>query len=509
MKVLFLDTNIFLQCRELKQLPWEEIAEGENLLLLIPRPVQEEIDKLKQDGNSRRAQRSRKASSFMRALVLSENSIALIRDADPKIEVTFTPLLDPKRRLVPILDLTKTDDRIIEEVIAYSEEHPDVDVALLTHDTNPLLTAKRCGLKYIVIPDNWLLAPEPDPRDKKVTELERKIQQLEKSVPMINVSAHDENGNVISLLTSSLSRYRAITDEELEQVMAQVKAKYPIISAFDESREYDKQIGKNSFDVALRSVGIERVYVPPRKEEIQEYKEVLYPKWLKGVETFIQSLPSIFEARTRHFEVDIVITNTGSRPAENVLVKIAAQGGLLLSSIPDNEQTPESLYFPSPPSAPKGKWVQRNIGFGAMLDNLNTIYGLSNGLPTRSINRDFLNTLPRSFVPEPKDRHAFYWKPRRPSDDTTFWTFECAEFRHQIEPEVFHLRITIPETTITSGALSCHLTASNLPTPASFTLPIKIEYVEKDVLEWVSKHVKPDEIVKATVQNGKIILKRE
>jgi hypothetical protein len=65
MKVLFLDSNLFLQCRELHELPWNEIAPDEKeILLAISRPVQREIDKLKHDGNDRRAKRARKANSL-------------------------------------------------------------------------------------------------------------------------------------------------------------------------------------------------------------------------------------------------------------------------------------------------------------------------------------------------------------------------------------------------------------------------------------------------------------
>ncbi|MBI5412108.1 hypothetical protein HZA43_02930 [Candidatus Peregrinibacteria bacterium] len=47
MKVLFLDTNIFLQCLDLKSIPWKDVLKEDELLLLIPHPVQEEIDRFK------------------------------------------------------------------------------------------------------------------------------------------------------------------------------------------------------------------------------------------------------------------------------------------------------------------------------------------------------------------------------------------------------------------------------------------------------------------------------
>jgi hypothetical protein len=50
---LFVDTNFFLQPKEIRLLPWSEICEETELYVMIPRAVQGEIDRLKQDGSGR------------------------------------------------------------------------------------------------------------------------------------------------------------------------------------------------------------------------------------------------------------------------------------------------------------------------------------------------------------------------------------------------------------------------------------------------------------------------
>ncbi len=78
MKVFFLDTNIFLQCKDVDKLRWNEVAGNEDeILLLIPTPVEKEINNLKQDGNRRRSKRARIANSMMRD-VLKANDAKLI-----------------------------------------------------------------------------------------------------------------------------------------------------------------------------------------------------------------------------------------------------------------------------------------------------------------------------------------------------------------------------------------------------------------------------------------------
>ena len=163
MRVLFLDTNVFLQCRDLAELPWQEITGDEKLLLLVARPVQEEIDRLKQDGNSRRTKRARAANSLFRKILSSQNSKVTIRTALPLVEIAFSPLASIQESGCKLLDLTRADDRIIAEALHYRSENPADNVAILTHDTQPMLTAKHCGLVYIPVPNNWLLPPRRPP----------------------------------------------------------------------------------------------------------------------------------------------------------------------------------------------------------------------------------------------------------------------------------------------------------------------------------------------------------
>lgn len=58
MQFLFVDSNIFLQCRPVHELDWDRLVGCEELTLLIPSAVLVELDKHKSDGNSRRAQRA-------------------------------------------------------------------------------------------------------------------------------------------------------------------------------------------------------------------------------------------------------------------------------------------------------------------------------------------------------------------------------------------------------------------------------------------------------------------
>jgi len=150
MIAIFPDTNLFLQCKDIKNLQWHEISDGEDIEIIITRPVMEEIDRLKQDGNKRRAKRARKANSFLKAIILSEEGNLQVRESNPSVVMSFlTP--ESKEKLADRLDLSRPDDRIVNEALSFRDKNMDVNVRLLTHDTNPLLTAKNVGL---VMSDN-------------------------------------------------------------------------------------------------------------------------------------------------------------------------------------------------------------------------------------------------------------------------------------------------------------------------------------------------------------------
>jgi hypothetical protein len=480
MKVLFLDTNMFLQCRDLLDLPWDKISESENLLLLISRPVQEEIDRLKNDRSSRRAKRARKTNSFIKKIILAEDSKLVIRESRPRVEVTLPPPLPPQSNLDPILDPSRADDQIIAQAIACKAAFSDADVAILTHDTNPILTAKRCGLSYIIVPDDWLLEPEPDDRDKKIQELEKRLKELERSRPQIEIVGQDRAGNCIDSLLVSVKVYRPLTESELKGLLAEVQTTHPMVTKFDEPKGTPPSSEAGLGAIYQKFYGLTHRYQPPREEEIREYKEVKYPQWLEEVEKLFKSLPSRIEFLDRQIELSISISNKGNAPAENVVMELTALGGFVLDAFfhrSNKDDRQSSSEFPVPPLPPKGKWIRNHDPYASLIGSFQRIDQFIK--PLHDLPGPF-------FLPEKtksRDKNAFYWKHGKPSKYEESWTLECEEFRHLMGPEIFKIIIFVPpKEKIESGALKCRVTAKNLPTPVEYTLPIKITYVQKDVI---------------------------
>lgn len=477
MKVYFLDTNVFLQCRDLKDLPWHELADKQDLLLLIPRTVQEEIDRQKSDGNTRRGKRARNASTFFREIILSNDTRIVLLDSNPRVEISFPDTKSSSAiPAVDFLDLTRPDDSIINELCIYQREHEDLQVVLLTHDTNPMLTCKKIGVSFLVVPDTWLLQPEPDPRDKRINELEQKLKNIERSLPQIECRIHDKDGVDLTFACFDIATYTALSEAEVEELVSEICTRRPMKENFDEPKP--SRLSAPLFADSTLSkhvLGFEWIYKKPTADEIDEYKSVIYPKWVESLKSFYKKLHSSLGLSGHHFAIEIELTNNGSKPAENLVLEIEAVGGLLLTTSKRKEQLigKASTVPPSEPEYPHGQWVQRKFGFSRLdLDPYSSAYQVQERRfgSIRNIQK--------------RDKNAFYRKDGNSGIYSKEWTFECDEFRHKVERKVFKIIVFVPPKQLTrKGAISVTVTAKNLPEPSKVVLPIAVNYTSVGTLE--------------------------
>lgn len=486
MIAFFTDTNLFLQCIDIKNLPWNEISKGEDVTIIVSRPVMEEIDRLKHDGNKRRAKRARKTSSYLRKIILSDECKEIIKESEPSVVVSFSPTPESNIKMAESLDLLKPDDRIINEALSFRIANPDIKVKLLTHDTNPLLTAKSCSLDYTVIPNHWLLSPEPDARDKKVTELEKEIQNLKKPHPKIDGILQDSNGNQISTpLDIIIILYEELSDKKIDGLISECQSRHPMVTNFKphghgKPPPYFDSISK------YHSVGFQWKYKPPSDSSVEEYKTERYPQWLDDLREYFKKLYRRLENPGRCFKINFILTNSGLYPAEHTLLEISASGGILFippkSKDNDEEKASSFTKFPESPSPPKGKWIKQDLrstllGQASLIDHLQQFRTTVTAFPSY----DNLNHSILSSMPEPRDRNAFYWKNRKPSTFARIWEFECDEFRHKVDSEVFEIEIFNPnDKNLEKGAITFRVSARNLPKPFELILPVRIAYEKGD-----------------------------
>jgi len=477
LRVFFLDTNVFLQCRDLKDLPWREVADGEDLLLLIPRTAQEEIDRQKSDGNTRRGRRARNTSAFFREIILAADTEIVLLDSDPRVVVSFPDTKPSGSPASDFLDLSRPDDRIINELCLYRRENEALQVWLLTHDTNPMLTCKKIGILFHAVPDAWLLPPEPDAKDKRITELELKLRNIERSLPQIEVKFHDKDGDIVPAVGFEITAYAPLSEAEVEMLVSETCRLRPMRDDFDEP-EPKPHLSPPFANSAISKhvLGFEWEYKKPSDNEIDEYNSVRYPKWVEHLKLFFEKLPFSLGFAGYHLEIKIALLNNGSLPAEHLVLDIEAAGGILLAKPESKDQMigKTSTELPPEPVPPKGEWVQRKFGFSPFdLDPYSSALRVQDRLfdPIRNI-------------AQKRDKNSFYRKDGNSGDYTKVWILECDEFRHKVKPTVFNLFVFVPpKQSPQKGAISVTVTAKNMPEPHKVVLPISFSYTTVETLE--------------------------
>ena len=457
--VFSVDANFIIQCKQPSELNWRDVTPADDIILLVTRTVQHEIDRLKQDGNSRRSRKARTFSSLMREMIGAEGFESVAKERAPTVRYRLAPRLDPNRTKPPELDLSVPDDRLVEETLAASAVEGLENVSILTHDTGPQLTALHSGVPFVSIPDSWLLEPEPSAATKSVNALERRISLLERSVPEIEVSLE---GWLASdgPLELSWNQYGAISDELSERFVAWMIETNPYRPLAEPKAAFDRYVSIGSEDRRNRDY----------QEKYEAWKE---------------KLPSAFQRIARHIvkyepapTSAISIRNSGSVPAENLSIEISVQGALLespkVANVVAGRKAAPDIKLPTAPTPPE-RYSLLNPGFGMTPYEGPTLAGILRDQKT--------------------DRATFYWKPERPKNEASLWHLECEEFRHKMKPKIFNLRI-MPDGEAHSGTLSVTAHASNLPDPVSLLVPFRMTVLEGDMsaafTEWAVRSEQTD-----------------
>jgi hypothetical protein len=185
------DVNLFLQCRSIKDLPWQNVSDSDHIIIYIGRTLQEEVVALKSDGNQRRSRRARDANSFFKQLLRAPDGKIVLKESKPRVESMFMPKLDSQRVKLSVFDLSKADDRHVEEAAAFCSMNFGRKAAILTHDIGPILTAREVGIAYVEIPDDWLLEPDKDDKQKQIDDLTRQVKTLKKQYPDLSTCSVD------------------------------------------------------------------------------------------------------------------------------------------------------------------------------------------------------------------------------------------------------------------------------------------------------------------------------
>lgn len=482
-KALYLipDTNVLLQCRSFHELDWSSLWDPvTEITLVLVTPVVRETDRQK-GGQGRLANRARKVNSWIGEL-LDQDALE-IRPASPgpAVKLISADAFKPDPDLSGELDYAHPDDSIVGTVSAFKKAHVGSEVALLSRDNGVLLAAKRVGVPFYKVPEDWLLPAETNEDQKRIKALESELARMMKAEPNCLVEA------VECPWKFEVHCYEPLQERQITNLLDKLRSQWPCETEFG-----PKEMGARPLTLGLAVANLREEFRPASQEAIDHYKNSTYPGWLTKCEEVWRKLHAELNGLEPAPRVEFTLRNDGSRPAEDVSVDISLRGKGWLLSLADADEEEKTVdlgsgatlsvgsgqrgvRLPPVPRAPKGDWFKRSL-----FPNAAT-------MATVEANRRFLDVEPisaRLGPPPQREPDAFYWKPgTRPVHPRPSTSLTCSQFRHQSRPETFGFNVAMIGERApgqVKGALRVEVHAANLGTPVVATFPIEITMVAAD-----------------------------
>lgn len=428
------DTNFFLQFKPAEDLPWSEVTDTAEIELIVLADVLGELDKHKNGGNERRAQRSRSVLQRFRPLILGEVEELPIREKNPRITYRLAPSLPANRAKPETLDTGTPDGRIVWEALTCSAMMDGL--ALLTHDGLPMLTARRHGLPIVALPDSWRLAPERNAKDKEIARLREELGAMKRREPDILVSVL-RAGESLERIEGDLVRYAPLSSQFLTRAMQAVEVRHPA----------------------------ETVRVPGRivvtREADRETYERERAEWVDKIRGRLERHPNALNLENSLFPLSLMLQNLGSASAESLVVEVFAEGSICLVSPAGlaNFLGKHKFGLPQPPRMRHFMDLSDSLGpYDTPLPDVSRLRGAD----VRP------NTLPRDF----------HWKFDGPLVSSHRLEGVCIDFRHRIHTEEVALALAVPEPGVDEpvGCIRIRYSATNLNQPVEKVWPVRFTY---------------------------------
>lgn len=324
--VLYLDTNILLHYRPLREIDWKAVVNEKLVRLILCSPVLDELDEKK--WNPRTADRARRA---MCQIKQSREAGGKVRDG-----VTLDVILDDGGKT----DCSNQDTEIIRMAEIHKVQHPAQRVTVVTGDYNMGLRCSAKGVDCIEMPDEWL-QPLADTNTRKIRQLEQENRKLKNRQPDFKL--------VPKIITDEINPPSADYPVELTRLagapvdvaakMHEVRQKYPKLRCF--------RTPITRGGIAQDALGLYKA----TSQEMDRYNRDLDNFFLQ-YEAACNGKNREMEAVARSFYFELWLENNGGTPGTAVEICVGFPDELV--EIQDaNERLTHAPPFPDPPVEPR------------------------------------------------------------------------------------------------------------------------------------------------------------
>jgi hypothetical protein len=345
-KFVFVDTNVFEHFPPLTDVDWAELVDGSSVTLVIPQVTIRELNRHK--DTSQKPRQKRRAAKALRKLseLARATSPVVIR---PSVELVFRTqeaLIDfaafHLRHDVP-------DDELLASAIEFAAEGqlgPD-SVLVTSADLGLQLKGRsQETIRMLSMPEALRLPDEPDSEDKRVKELEERLQQLSSRLPKLNLTFLD--GTTFEEMT--LHRTLLPIDEhEIAERIRDLRIEHPYLA--------DQPCPPPGWTFSRAG-----------EAEREEYNRELH-RYFGHHEQYLRDYIEArnWQARTR--SLCLTLENSGSVPAEEIDIRLRFPPGLEIVGDSDYKAMPT---LPIPPDLPREDGVDNgpNISYEDATESL-------------------------------------------------------------------------------------------------------------------------------------------
>ena len=335
----FVDTNIFLHYKKLDEIDWLALANATEVVLSIPAKVISELDEKKELGaTSRLRERAKDAQRDLRKWKRNGGEI--------RAGVTLRFISgEPKAANWNALDLDEkvADDRII--AAALTQCLGDVDqVFLVTHDFGPELKCERHKLGVLTPAEDDRLTDLMGEQDKKVVELQSRLDILERKEPKLSLELawEGQRGSHVEVVFRQPFPFLVMSDEQIEERVKEEQTQLLglIPTELDKTTFADLKSGDADLATALKLVP---------ESEARRLRDSI-PSYLESFRAYLHASRPHYLRSKLTAKLSCILVNDGYAPAEGIEIALHIPDG---PDVYDEDSLPEEPSKPERPALPR------------------------------------------------------------------------------------------------------------------------------------------------------------
>ena len=337
----FPDTNQFLHFRPLNEIDWCGFLHADVVGIKIAPVVTRELEEQKTLNPSRKIRE--RAASALKLLhsYLGQGSV--------RTGVTLEFLVtEPTAEfaLARGLNLQLADDRFVGTLLRYREAHPETSCVLVTGDLPLTVKGTHYQIQMTAPSEALRLPSEPDALEKRNKQIEAELLRYKSREPVLDVRFEGGEGHSRFQIARPIDE-ASDSEETIKNMLAAAKAKCPLV-------ELGPRQQSEVTIIADSPVADLRESIRMAVESIQGFGQQFYENfnaranaYYRAYEKYLRNTLEFKTMGQRTVQLNLILTNTGTCPAEDIHVLLHFPDGFKLF---DENHPPKAPKEPPAPS---------------------------------------------------------------------------------------------------------------------------------------------------------------